>query len=238
MSTEQTGTSFAVQPSEFKSGYSLQPNTEYVIEIEAQTTREGSNLNISNVAAEGRVYLGFDTTPGGGPPVYLPTVVAYNNGVKYDFNMTVTPDETFYVDPAVATGFIYQTGSGNPDFASVELPNIGNPNPYELLSWNGTQFVFDAYLSPGEIYDFGGGGVSEFEVLGIDPKLGLDPNDTTAFITGLTFEGAGDFTGSMTPITSEVPEPSTWVMMLLGVAGLGFSVYSRKVRDPIRLARA
>jgi PEP-CTERM motif len=38
------------------------------------------------------------------------------------------------------------------------------------------------------------------------------------------------FTGSVsvTPITSDVPEPSTWAMMLLGFAGVGFMAYRRK----------
>ena len=99
------------------------------------------------------------------------------------------------------------------------MPSIGNPTPYELLLWNGSKFVFDANLAAGQVYDFANGGVSAFEVLGISPKLALDPNNPTAFITGLTFEGAGTFTGSMTPIT--VPELSTWAMLLTGFAGLG-----------------
>ena len=240
VSTRQTQPSYTVQASDFTvPGYGLTPNTQYVLEIETLTTRNGSttDLNGSNTAAEGRVYVGFDTVPmvngNGSPPVNLPTIVAYNNGVKYDFNMTVAPGETFDIDPAVATGYIYQTGSGNPNFASVELPDIGNPNPYELLSWNGTQFVFDAFLSANEVYDFSGGDVSEFEVLGIDPRLGLNPNDTTDFVTGLTFEGSGNFTGSMTPITANVPELSTWVTMLIGFATVGFvSWRSSSCRKP------
>jgi hypothetical protein len=31
-----------------------------------------------------------------------------------------------------------------------------------------------------------------------------------------------------TPITSAVPEPSTWAMMMLGFCGLGFLAYRRK----------
>jgi hypothetical protein len=52
----------------------------------------------------------------------------------------------------------------------------------------------------------------------------------TAFITDLTFESAGNFTGTMTPITVSVPEPSVWAMMLFGFAGLGLAGYraSRK----------
>ncbi len=130
----------------------------------------------------------------------------------------------------MATGYIYETGAGNPNFASVELPDIGNRSPYDLYLWNGTSFVFDTMLAPDAVFDFANGGVSEFEVIGIDPSLGLDPTNPTAFITGLTFEGAGSFTGTMTPITSSVPEPSTWAMLLIGFAGLGFAAYRQASR--------
>jgi hypothetical protein len=51
-------------------------------------------------------------------------------------------------------------------------------------------------------------GVDTFTVTGIDPNLGLDPSDTTAFVTGVSFVGDGTFTGTQTPITSvSVPGP-------------------------------
>ena len=42
-------------------------------------------------------------------------------------------------------------------------------------------------------------------------------------------KGTGDV-GGMTGTLSAVPEPSTWAMMLLGFAGLGFAGY-RKARS-------
>jgi PEP-CTERM motif len=43
--------------------------------------------------------------------------------------------------------------------------------------------------------------------------------------------GVNDWQGitrEMTPIASPVPEPSTWAMMIIGFAGLGFMAYRRK----------
>jgi PEP-CTERM motif len=100
---------------------------------------------------------------------------------------------------------------------------------HPLYIWNGTSFVFDTILAPDTIFDFQTGGISEFEVLGIAPSLGLDPENPTAFITNLTFEGPGQFPGTMTPITTSVPEPSTWALMLLGFTGIGYAA-SRKRR--------
>ena len=225
-------TSYTVQPSDFTYGVALEENTTYTIQITVLQTRDGSTTNLTNnnVNALARVYSSFQTLPIGTPPVNLPTVTRVGNQVLYTFNITVQPGITYSIDPEVAAGYIYEIGSGNPNFASVSLPNIGNPNPYSLYIWNGSSFVFDTNLAANSVFDFAAGGVSEFEVLGIAADLGLDPTNPTAFITGLTFESAGDFTGTMTPITVSVPEPSTWAMVLVGFVGLGFAGYHKAQR--------
>lgn len=100
--------------------------------------------------------------------------------------------------------------------------------------------MFNSDLLGGQLFDFGSLGVDRFEVLGIDPNLGLDPNNGTAFITDLTFVGPGRFTGTMTPITLEiavpVPEPSTWAMMFVSFAGIGFMGYQRSRKQRAALA--
>jgi PEP-CTERM motif len=163
-------------------------------------------------------------------PIVLPTVsstLSVYGGPIFEFNTPVTAGTSISIDPPAATGFIYQIGAGDPNFASVELPEVGNPNPYDLYLWNGSQFVFDTMINPDTIFDFGSGGVSEFEILGIAASVGLNPNSATDFVTTLTFEGSGTFTGTMIPVIS-VPEPSTWTMMLVGFAGLGFAGYRQR----------
>jgi hypothetical protein len=173
----------------------------------------------------------FVATSGTFPqPIVLPavssTLSAYG-GPIFDFDTPVIAGTPISIDPQAATGFIYQIGTGDPNFASVELPAVQNPNPYDVYLWNGSKFVFDTTLDPNTVFDFGGNGVSEFEILGIAASVGLNPNSATDFVTTLTFEGSGTFTGTMTPVIG-VPEPSTWATLLLGFVGLGFVGYRRR----------
>jgi hypothetical protein len=199
----------------------LNATDSYQIQVSEVFTHDGSTNTVHhNEAAISRALFDFTVSPTA-PSVPINIPMIDSSGV-FHFNMNVTAGTTTYIDPAIATGYIYQIGAGNPNFASVSLPDIGNSQPYSLYTWNGSSFVFDTDLGADTVFDFASGGVSQFEVLGIDPSLGLDPGNPTAFITDVTFEAAGSFTGTMTPITTSIPEPSTWAMMLLGFAGLGF----------------
>ncbi len=91
------------------------------------TTRNGSpagqELNYPN-----RSYSFFDFTPQLGTTtpsdIALP-MVSGTTGV-YHFNVgSVGPDSVTFIDPAIAIGYIYDTGVGDPNFASVILPDVG-----------------------------------------------------------------------------------------------------------------
>jgi hypothetical protein len=230
--------SYTVTAADFSHGVALAPNTQYTIEISVLQTRDGSTTNLTNnnVSALSRVYSNFEILPAGSPPVNLPTTTVNNGQVTYGFHLTVAPGVTYNIDPNIALGYIFQTGVGDPNFASVRLPNIGNSGPYSLYLWNGTSFVFNTTLAADTLFNFSGPGVDRFEVLGIDPSLGLDPNNPVAFITALTFEGAGNFTGTMTPVVAAIPEPSTWAMLILGFAGIGFMAHRRKSKPALMAA--
>jgi len=146
-----------------------------------------------------------------------------------------------FLDPVVATGFIYTVGAGDPLFASVDpITNVGS-GVYQLLVWNAVTSTFDlvdSALAAGTTFNFltaFANGVSKFEITGIDPNAGLDPTDIAAFITGLTFTGPGSFTGTMEAIEATIPGttplPATWILMLSGIVGFGFVSHRRKGRS-------
>ena len=211
-------TSYEVKAADFTvPGYGFALDKNYSIEISLIQTRDGTgNLSNSNLLAIARAYADFRPVEGGGPVVNLPVVLADGS---FKFNITVEPGVVYYIDPEVAVGYDYAIGAGNPSFQSVVLPNVGD-GLFDIygLDAGGTAALLAEGWAAGATFDFGAGGIERFRVLGIETSAGLDPLDTTAFVTGLTFTGPGQFTGTQTPLTvTVVPEPPAWALAMLGV---------------------
>jgi hypothetical protein len=178
--------------------------------------------------------------------------VGVNDGGGFEFDAPVSADDPVFIDPVVATGYDYEIGDGDPNFASVTLPDFGD-GFYDLVLFDNLGDLIDTgiELTAGDAFDFttelfadfgiDSEGISKFGVRGIEVAAGLDPNDPAAFVTGLTFVGDGQFTGTMTPIletqtagdTGEtggngatVPEPST--LALFGIGCVGFGAMRRR----------
>jgi hypothetical protein len=188
----------------------LNPDHLYSVSIQLDQLRSVQPVPLGRLANRSRVFFSFQTVtlPTGGAPVYLPSVnpagVAAGHPV-YQFHVdNVQANQITFIDPPLAIGYDYQTGVGNPNFTSVLLPPVGD-NLFDVHLWNGSDFAFYATVRAGEEYPFPVGGVDRFRVLGVDP--GLDPNNPTAFVTGLKFSSAGQFTGTMTPII--IPDATT-----------------------------
>ena len=59
----------------------------------------------------------------------------------------------------------------------------------------------------------------------------FDPSALDSYLITLSVDGA-----SISEQVNAVPEPSTWAMMILGFAGVGFMAYRRKAKSSFRLA--
>lgn len=217
-------TDYTVDPASFAlPGYAFKLGTHYTIEISALQTRDGStNTRNNNLQAVARVYADFTPTETGGQQVQLP--VRREDG-SFAFNFTVVPDQLYYIDPLVAVGYDYQTGAGDPNFRTLVLPSDIGDGLYDLWLWNGSDWWLAAHdWLGGAAFDFGFAGVDRFRVTGIETTAALDPEDTTAFVTAVSFTRSGQFTGTQTPITvdvAEVPEPPTGALLFVGLAALG-----------------
>ncbi|MGH8852415.1 MAG: PEP-CTERM sorting domain-containing protein [Casimicrobiaceae bacterium] len=211
----------------------LKPNGHYDINLQVIETRlnDATPDPTDHLAFTGNPsilvrsssFFDFDPLTGGPANVHLPTIV---NGV-YNFSITdVGPTSVTFIDPLLAIGYDYAIGAGDPNFASVLLPTGIGDNLFDLFLWNGAGF-FDSgiNLTGGVQYFFGGPGVDRFGIRGIETSAGLDPANATAFITGLTFVSSGNFTGTMTPLTADVPtsvpEPSSLLLLAAAMLTLG-----------------
>lgn len=177
----------------------------YVISVQVIQTRDGqtlaANANNSDFLSRSSSYFDFSPASSSQPPVVsLPNVTPA--GV-YSFQVdNVGSNSVTFIDPPIAIGYVYATGNGDPNFASATLPSVGNSNYVVSFQRNGQQTA--SSVTANTQFFFPTGGVSTFTVTGIDPNAALDPTAPQAFVTGLTFVGAGTFTGSMTPIESGV----------------------------------
>lgn len=225
-----TATSYTL-PSTLETGGSLSLDGTYSINFQVIETRGGVPFTSqTQILSRSSSYFSFSPLSGDAPPnVFLPQV--NENGV-FQFEVgSVGPSSVTFIDPFVAIGYDYAIGAGDPNFASVIFPSIGD-DLFELLFDGLTELV-----QAGNQFFFPLGGVSAFGVRGIETSAGLDPTDPTAFITGLTFVAPGQFTGTMTPITAfvTVSEPSELALM---VAGLGLMiVFSRRTRRLRKVTR-
>jgi len=221
-----TITSYTVDGSDFTvPGYAFQLDHDYSIEIGLIATKDGLSTNFgnSNIAAISRVYADFRASNTAGPPVNLPVTLIDGS---YQFNIAVVPGQTYYIDPAVAIGYDYRIGTGDPSFKSVVLPTGIGDGLYDILGLGpaGQTTLLAHNWAGGSVFDFGATGLDAFRVAGIEPSAALDPANVTGFVTGLTFTSSGLFTGTQTPLTlnvSAVPELETSALMLCGLGLIG-----------------
>jgi len=155
-------------------------------------------------------------------------------------DVDVDDENVWFFDPVVAVGYDYEVLDG-PLVTGIQVEEVGGQ----------TEFLFSSdQLNSGEVFTLFAGvlfdfsslapsGISEFTVFGIDPDIGLDPNDPLAFVTGLTFADSGQVDLTMTPITQDtddnnpptgnaIPEPLSAGLTLLALGTLAVSATRRR----------
>lgn len=141
--------------------------------------------------------------------------------------------QTIWIDPDVATGYVYTTDG---EFGSVTAPTLLTVFDLDGFIIHYTDQFGDhsEILLAGQTLNFGDG-VSTFRLDGINPDLALDPTNVTAFTLGIAFNSnIGNFV-TQNPITTfvpdgtSVPEPSS--IILFGLALFGLSSVARKKRS-------
>lgn len=113
-----------------------------------------------------------------------------------------------FFDPPVAVGYTFSTEGGFPNFRSVMVP--------APLAGGDSQFAVEIGalsfpLGAGQLFDFTNefsNGVSSFRITGIDAGESLDPDDATAFVTGLTFmsDPAASDSFTMVPLVADTTD--------------------------------
>jgi hypothetical protein len=216
-----------------QAGYDAGDGVNYFV-LPGSFTNDVLNLvNTSNVSLDtpGLWYFQIRNGEiGGGETPETPLMPDIVTHEGFEFTYDVVINTPVFVDPIVATGYDYVVNSG-PQILEAWFGDVGDADGYQVYGWDGSGFnTLLGSVSAETWFDFGGA-VSRFAVRGIDPALGLDPNDPTAFITGFIFDGVGTVNMTMAPVTinTDVPEPATWALMIAGFGLVGGALRRRNV---------
>jgi len=157
-------------------------------------------------------------TPGTAPEVPLLPIQTDPDGTFVFEDQPVDAETAVWYDPVVAVGYEYEVTSG-PGVTQVLIQEIDGQTSF-LISSDGlfSELVIEADV-PFDITPFDADGVETFTITGIDLAAGLDPDDPTAFVTGLVFAADGTASVTMKPITNDIPEPSA-ALCLAFVGGM------------------
>jgi len=168
------------------------------------------------------------------------TVDTEANGVELGLRASLR-----FVGPITPTGNLYIAPAGNS--SGLALWNFEfsvNPgsfvNTHALLTINGPggMLAFNPTLI-GDNTPIGGSFDQNSENLGfgIFGLLNFNPNATGVYTFDLKlFSEGNDLLGDVSIQVNAVPEPSTWAMLILGFAGIGFMAYRRKSRPAVLAA--
>jgi len=184
-------------------------------------------------------HVGFGQIGGGGTSSITRNGVTYTDVSGTNDIVILTPGDSWNFGAAVGTTTDYVVTTDYDEHIRATFST----------SYNAVGFTayFNGTAGPATVTVFGTGG----DTIGIfafpsgdDPATGLADRGylgftSTAPITGFQWDTTGGGiinTGFSNLSVGPVPEPSTWAMMILGFAGIGFMAYRRKAKPALMAA--
>jgi hypothetical protein len=196
----------------------------------------GNSLTIDwSVGAPQNGYGGFTQTHMLAPSVLPSNII----GISFDISSSLP-------NPRISFAYLAYNGGGYGQ-GEVALVNSMSPTTWNLMTFSSlTSGLGGGRTTSDQVVSFLGSNYSPFSLndsihnpLSSYPLFSLDFRgdgwDRNNYLIGsVAFSNINWITAD---VLSAVPEPSTWAMMLIGFAGLGFSAYRRK-RNATALAAA
>jgi hypothetical protein len=186
--------------------------------------------------------INFEDQPAGpanfvqaGPPQTLvytdgPVTATFTGGVILTGESNQTTDNSNVYATLIIKGTNPLIVTFNQPINNFQIDILNaNPGAYEMFDNAGHTAFFTLATSGGSVQTEG------FAAAGSTVSIEYLPISTVP--TNQTFwDFAIDNVTFNQPLTSAVPEPSTWAMMILGFAGVGFMAYRRKSKPALMAA--
>jgi hypothetical protein len=179
-----------------------------------------------------------------------PTIITQGGSSTENLSLSVTPDSGYWGAFFTGGTVTFTSGDGQTQTQSIAYGQTvetftqafnylspGNPTPaFSFTAQYADEYTYygSYYVSQGywQYYTYSCGFLSYCDgSRWVDTSYTYYYSQTEYADYTVAGNGAGDLS-----VLSAVPEPSTWAMMILGFAGLGFMAYRRKSNSAFRLA--
>ena len=130
------------------------------------------------------------------------------------------------VTASVSGSLVWDTGDAVTSELTVAddlISGFGNLQNFASPEGGGQSIIHAGLNGPGDPVLFEGKGTSQEEL-----DFFQIPSSATATISDATFIGTVTYIYTPAATSPAIPEPSTWAMMLLGFAGLGYAAVRRR----------